>query len=204
MKEQIGATSKQPSAAIQGTLIACSFMTYMVVIAIGCMVAMYATRDKERFFIDPPQGTPVEIFPIDQPNVTSSSLINWVTQAVTSAHTIDFFHYQDNIDSMKEYFTAPGYADFTQGLSETLKRITTEKLIVSAVATDTAVILQEGIMNGIYSWRIQVPLLITYQGASTNSTKQKVASSILVTRVATNIAPKGIGIAQLIDSEMND
>lgn len=205
MKEQNGATSKMPSATIQSSLLASNFLTYIIVLGVAFSLFLYATREKETFFIDSPSGQPMEIFPIDEPNVTSSSLINWITQAATSVHTIDFFNYQNNIDAMKEYFTVAGYSDFVQGLNDngTLKKIIGEKLIVSAVATNTAVILQEGPINGIYSWRIQVPLLITYQGASTTSTKQSVAVSILVTRVPTNLAPKGIGIAQIVDSDLN-
>ena len=66
---------------------------------------------------------------------------------------------------------------------------------------DTAVILQEGMMNNVYSWKIQVPLLLTYQGASTTSTQKTIVVNVLVTRVPTNLAPKGIGISQVVDGD---
>ena len=82
-------------------------------------------------------------------------------------------------------------------------KIIKDTLIVSAVATGTAVILQEGPLRDVYTWRIQVPLLITYQGASTSSTQKEIAVSLLVTRVPTDQAPKGIGIAQVVDSDLH-
>ena len=167
-------------------------------LSIICIVIVHKTRPDETYYIDDPAGNTTEVFPLSEPNVTPSSLIKWITQAATSIYTIDFYHYQDNIDSAKEYFTAAGYQDFMASLkaSNSLNKIIKDKLIVSAVATGTAVILQEGPLR-------DVPLLITYQGASTSSTQKEIAVSLLVTRVPTDQAPKGIGIAQVVDSDLH-
>jgi len=205
MNQETGATSKIPSPAVQSALLASNFFTYLVVLSIICIVIVHKTRPDETYYIDDPAGNTTEVFPLSEPNVTPSSLIKWITQAATSIYTIDFYHYQDNIDSAKEYFTAAGYQDFMTSLkaSHSLNKIIKDKLIVSAVATGTAVILQEGPLRDVYTWRIQVPLLITYQGASTSSTQKEIAVSLLVTRVPTDQAPKGIGIAQVVDSDLH-
>lgn len=204
MQQDNGATSKEPSSAVASTLQAGYFFVYLAIFLIIAILIVHATRNKQEFFVTNKAGQSMEIFPLDRPNVTPSALTNWATQAATSAYTLDFYQYQDNIDSLRDYFTVSGYQAYLSSLeaSNSLKRIVRDKLIVSAVATGAAVILQEGPLRGVYTWRIQVPLLLTYQGASTDSTQKSIAVSLLVTRVPTEIAPKGIGIEQIVDSEL--
>jgi intracellular multiplication protein IcmL len=205
MIDDKGATSKTPSAHIQGSLAASTFFTYFIVILLVAVIAVHATRPKERFYTVAPSGTTTEVFPLTEPNVTPTALLKWATLAATSAYTIDFYYYQANVDALKDYFTVDGYVNYLASLqaSDSLNRIVSDKLIQSAVATNTAVILQEGVMRGVYTWRIQVPILVTYQGASSTPSYKNLAVSLLVTRVPTEIAPKGIGIAQIVDTDLH-
>ncbi len=195
--------TNKPTATTAGALTAALFVSFAILLAVIIALVVHYTRPEQKYFIDPVSGSDVEVFPLSEPNVTSTSIIKWVTQAATSAYTLDFYQYQENIDALREYFTLDGYANYVQSLnaSNSLNKIISEKLVVTAVATDTAVILQEGLMAGVYTWRIQVPLLLNYQGASTTGTKKTIAVGLLVTRVPTTEAPKGIGIAQIIDGD---
>lgn len=197
-----GASTGKFTAAVSGMLAACKlFVIVAILVACGAMGADLL-RPKQTFYVD--YGShEAEVFPLNEPNVTPTSLLKWVTQAVTSAYTIDFYHYQDTMDNLKQYFTYDGYINYVNSVnaSGSLKKIIADKLVVGAVAIDTAVILQEGMMNGVYSWKVQLPLLLTYQGASTTNTKKTIVVNVLITRVPTNLAPKGIGIAQIVDEE---
>ncbi|HSX19576.1 MAG TPA: DotI/IcmL family type IV secretion protein [Gammaproteobacteria bacterium] len=198
-----GTSTSNFSPAVSGLLAGSKmFALLAIATALGAFGADLL-RPKQTYFLDTPSGKSTEVFPLSEPNVTPSSLVKWITQAVTSAYTIDFYHYQDNIDALQQYFTTEGYQNYLLALKQSgsLKKIISDKLIVSAVAMDTAVIMQEGIMNNVYSWKIQIPLLLNYQGASTSSTQQQVVVNVLVTRVPTDIAPKGIGISQIVDEE---
>ena len=99
------------------------------------------------------------------------------------------------------FFTSDGWNQFITALSESnnLDAVKTKKLVVSAVATAAPVILQKGLLNGRYAWRIQMPILVTYQSASEFS-QQNLNVTMLVTRVDTLNSPRGIGIAQFISA----
>lgn len=206
MKQDKGMASTTTTPSIKGSLTASHFFTIVIALLAVVVIIVHFTRPEEKYFADPPSGSNFALFPLSSPNVTPSSLIKWATQAATNAYTIDFYHYKDNIEAVRDYFTIEGYAGYKRALdeSDSLKKIIKEKLIVSAVATDTAVIMEEGTVNDIYTWKIQVPLLLNYQGASTTSTSKSIAVGLLVTRVPTDQAPKGIGIAQIVDGEMHD
>lgn len=204
MKQDKGTKTKKPSSAMQGSLHASRFLTYFVFIVIGAAVFTLITRPEQRFFIENSSGRSAEVFPMDEPNVTPSSLIKWATMAATSAYTVDFYNYQATIDALEDYFTIDGYKHFLESIdaSGALDKVISDKLIVSAVAIGSAVILSEGEQRGVYTWRIQVPLLLTYQGASTSSTENRIAVTLLVTRVPTDVASKGIGVAQIVDGDI--
>lgn len=200
-----GTSTTNLNAAVSGSLAASKFIVLAVLIASIAAIAVHFTRNKQTFFVDSVSGESKEVFPLTEPNVTPTSLINWITLAVTSAYTLDFYEYEQSLAELKQYFTVDGYQNFLNSLnaSGSLKKIIKDKLIVTAVPIDTAIVLQEGIMNNVYTWKIQIPLLINYQGASTTSTKKTVAVSVLVIRVPTSQAPKGIGIAQIVDGDYN-
>lgn len=201
--QEEGTSTRNFSPAVSGRLAGAKLFALAAIITSLGALGADLLRPKQTYYVDPPEGQTREVFPLTEPNVTPTSLVNWVTQAVTSAYTLDFYNYQDNIDSLKQYFTFDGYDNYLTALnnSGTLKKIITDKLIVSAVAINTAVILQEGMMNNIYSWKVQIPLLLNYQGASTTSTQKTVVVNVLINRVPTDLAPKGIGIAQIVDEE---
>lgn len=203
--QEDGTSTRRFTDAVSGGLAASKFLVALTLIISFVALGIHFMRAKQTYFVDPPNGAPIEVFPLNEPNVTPSSLINWVTLAVTSSYTLDFYGYQDTLYELKQYFTLDGYQNFLNALdaSGTLKKITRDKLVVTAVATDSAIVLQEGLMNNIYTWKIQIPLLVNYQGASTTVTQQNIAVSVLVIRVPTNEAPKGIGIAQIVDGDYN-
>ena len=99
------------------------------------------------------------------------------------------------------FFTAEGWDQFINALasSNNLEAVKAKKLVVSAVATSAPVILQKGILNGRYAWRIQMPMLVTYQSASEFS-QQHMTVTMLVSRVDTLNSPRGIGIAQFVSA----
>lgn len=204
MKDDKGATSKIPSPDIQSSLAVSLLLTYLIGLLVFMVLVVHATRPQARYYVEPPTGSSKEVFPLNEPNVTPTAMLKWATLAATSAYTIDFYHYQDNIDALKDFFTNDGYKDYVQSLDDSgsIAKIKNDKLIQSAVSTNTAVILQEGPLRGLYTWRIQVPILVTYQGASTTSSQKNIAVSLLVTRVPTDQAPKGIGIAQIVDTNL--
>ena len=97
------------------------------------------------------------------------------------------------------FFTPTGWTQFLNALTESnnLEAVKSKKLVVSAVARRTPVIITKGIVKGNYSWVIEVPLLITYQSGSDYSQTRDTVS-LTVQRVSTFNSPQGIGISQFV------
>jgi intracellular multiplication protein IcmL len=146
--------------------------------------------------------TPMQF--IEEINVSPDALLNWAMVAVTNAYTLDFLNYEKSLLQISEFFTKQGFEKFQKSMenSNRLKDIINNKLITSAVVVDSPIILREGKLGTSYLWEIQMPIAISYQGASVQVYKQWLAVNLLVKKVPTSEAKKGIGIENLTDVTM--
>src|SRR3990167_2017863 len=152
-----------------------------------------------KYFATSINGRITPLFPLEEPNQSDSAILQWANQAAIAAFTYNFVDYREELQASSGFFTAEGWSQFLGALqdSNNLDAVKAKKLIVSAVATRAPVILQKGVLNGRYSWRIQMPILVTYQSASEFSQQNNVVT-ILVTRISTLNSPRGIGISQFV------
>lgn len=143
----------------------------------------------------------VRLRALRQPNLTTDALIHWAIEAATACYNFDFYNYQQSLEAIRIYFTPTGYDSFLQALrlSGTLRDIESKRLVVSGVLTNTPVILKEGALTGgSYAWKIQLPMLVTYQSAS-DKRKQNIVLTLMIAHVPTLESAKGVGIASFVE-----
>lgn len=159
---------------------------------------------KPKYFATTINGEITEITPIDQPNQSDSAILQWTNQAAIAAFTYNFVNYRQELQAASSFFTPQGWRQFLNALNDSnnLQAVREKRLVVSAVATRAPIILEKGRLNGTYSWRVQMPILVTYQSASEFS-QQNNTVTMLVQRVSTLNSPRGIGISQFIVQPMN-
>ena len=152
------------------------------------------------YFPTSANGRITPIYPLDQPNINDAALLEWANLATIAAFSYNFVNYRSELESASEYFTANGWTSFLRSLkdSNNLIAVISKKLVVSAQASRTPEILQKGVLNGRYSWRVKIPIVVTYQ--SQQYSQQNLEVILLITRVSTLNNPKGIGIEQFVSS----
>lgn len=154
---------------------------------------------KPAFFATSINGKVTKLYPLNQPNQSDTAILQWANQAAIAAYTYNFVNFRDELQAASGFFTADGWKQFLAALDESnnLAAVQAKKLIVSAVATRPPIILQKGLLNGRYTWRVQMPITVTYQSAS-EFTQGNYIVTMLITRVSTLNSPRGIGITQFI------
>ncbi len=152
-----------------------------------------------KYFATSINGRITPLFPLDAPNQSDSAVLQWANQAAIAAFSYNFVNYHSELQAASGFFTPTGWTQFLDALqqSNNLDAVKAKKLVVSAVATRAPIILQKGILNGSYSWRVQMPILVTYQSASEFSQQNNVVT-ILVKRISSLNSPRGIGIEQFV------
>lgn len=150
------------------------------------------------------RGKAYKMFGLNQPNLTTSALLDWTTNAATEVFTFNFYNAKEILAQSRKYFTKTGYINYLDALSKskTIETVEKKQLAVYAVLTDNPIILREGpISGGGYAWQIQFPMLLTYE--SERASKQHIILTLLVTRVPTSESTEGIGIASFVVQEAN-
>lgn len=171
----------------------------LIVIAIIFGVIIYQAYNKPwpSYYQSGADGSISRIYAITSPVIGARALRDWSTQVAVSAYTYNFNDYLARFKETSEYFTAEGWSAFAYSVNQSaiIDKLITQKMIVSAVASDATVIVDQRVINGTWTWKVQVPLLVSYRGGVIASQSELVIT-MLVTRVPSSVVPKGIAVAQ--------
>lgn len=174
----------------------------VAVIAIVCLVAALvvtiSNRPSPKYFATTSSGKLIPMQPLNFPFVTTQNLLQWASKASSAAFTFNFVNYREQLQSSEQYFTAEGWKQFITQLNSSgnLSAIKDRKLIASAIPAGAPVILNQGELAGRYAWRVQIPMIVTYQGAN-NKSNNAMMVTMTVTRVPTLDNSSGVGISQI-------
>ncbi len=152
-----------------------------------------------RYFSTSLGGRITPLIPLDKPNQADASILQWANKAAIAAFSYSYVNFRDELQASSGFFTDEGWSQFLTALkdSNNLEAVKARKMVVSAEATRAPEIIERGVMpDGRYSWRIQIPLLVSYQGQV--DATQNVVVNLLIVRVPSLNAPSGIGIAQFV------
>lgn len=151
-------------------------------------------------FASNPSGKSTPLYALTEPLLSQASLLAWANQAAISVYNFNYVNYPQQFKIAASYFTSEGWDLFRDRFQKVVDSVIEKKLQVSAVVTGTPLITQQGPLMGHYTWRIRMPLLVTYESGS-QKLPQHLIVEMLVIRVATTQTPKGIAIAQFVTTQ---
>lgn len=177
----------------------------MVLVNIVLAVALFyviSHKPEPKYFATTSDGKITRLYALSSPIVSTAELLQWATVAATAANTYNFVNYRKELQEASQYFTPAGWKEYQRELkgSRNLETVLAKKLTVNAVATGAPIILDQGVVAGRYKWKIQIPILLTYE-SSTTKINQPLLVTMLVTRVSTLETPNGVGIDAFYMSE---
>lgn len=182
----------------------------LALVVIGLLVAGFIIVktqkvEREYFGIDSQNGRLVPIVPLGDPYLSQGALLTWFVDCTTSTNTYDFVNYQKQFQQNAACFTGRGWEEFTAAVlrTGTLEAVKSQRLVASAVANGAPVITREGIRSGAYSWEIELPVTVTFQGgqAGRSLVTQKLLVTAVVSRISTSESKYGVGIDHYVAQE---
>ncbi len=130
----------------------------------------------------------------DEPNLLSTTILTWASKAAVAAYTFDFVNYNNQMQLARPYFTPSGWDAYQSAVESVIQRITQNQLFVNGVVSGAPVISNQGDLPGSgYSWRVQIPFLVTYQSAESTKSRTYMVT-LMIVRVPTTVNPDAIGI----------
>lgn len=175
-----------------------SIIMLLVLIMISIVLYQLYSRPLPAFSAKAPNGSVMRLTAATEPNQLPETIIRFASQAVIGAYTLRFDSVNDQVNSVRPYFTDAGWVSFQASIASLVKSVVANRLTVNGVVVGTPVISNQGRLPGLgFSWRVQIPLLVSYQTESKVS-RRKYMVAVTIVKVPTGINPQGIGIEQLL------
>lgn len=173
----------------------------IVVTLVGVVFYQIVNRPEPKYFATTVDGRIMPLFSLSEAMLSPGELLQWAHRSAITAYTYNFVNYRDAMQQLQNQFTPDGWRYYEDALrtARTLEMVIAKKLVVSAVATGTPVILDQAVISGRYSWKVQIPLLVTYQSPN-EQTQQAMIVTMIISRVPTVDMPKGIAIVSFVSS----
>ena len=175
-------------------------------LGIAVAAAVFVWQPLPSYFAVTPSLSVIKMTPLSQPFISQQGLLDWTSEAVCSTLSLDFLHYREQLNASMSNYTPTAFQQILSTLqsSGTLKMIKTQRVVTSAIPTAAPVIVNQGLVNGMYAWKIQFPLVVSYETSGNSSNRQSLIATVMVTRVSTAYNPRGVAIEQINLLENND
>ena len=184
----------------QALMIVLSVEMVLLFVLASLVVYQIFHRPLPPFTAVSPANQRMELTASHEPNLVSSTLVSWASKAAVTAYTFDFVNYNQQIARVRPYFTDAGWRDYQASIAKLIQTIIKNQLFVNGVVAGAPVISNQGELPGRgYTWRVQIPFLVTYQSAGQTS-RSSYTVIITIVRVPTTVNPAGIGIDQFVMS----
>lgn len=171
----------------------------LVILLLGVVILFMINSKKVEYvyFATTEDGRLVKMSALAEPNLSTPALLSWSAQAVAQTMTFGYHDYRKRLQESSRFFTRPGWAKFTAALegSGIVGRVEDNNQVVTAAPTAAPKIVQEGIVNGRYEWRLEIPMNITYRSGSKVHSESPIVM-LKIVRVPRLENPNGIGIEQ--------
>ena len=104
---------------------------------VGVVFYQIANRPAPQYFATSADGRIVPLYPLSEPMVAPTELLQWANRAAIAAYTYNFVNYREALQGVQNNFTPDGWKYFEDALkgARTLEAVIAKKLVVSAVAT---------------------------------------------------------------------
>lgn len=174
-------------------IVAMAFLSIgLTVILVGIVI----TREQPKYYATTTAGQVLPMHSLSEPVITNKVLLQWAGLATRAAFNMDFVHYQSDIQKAKSDFTPDGWDKFMEAMKQSglLANVTDQKLVMSAVVSGSPVIVNRAVIHGRFTWRVELPVLVTFSSASTERGSRWLVT-MNIQRISTLDAYKGIQIS---------
>ena len=153
-----------------------------------------------RYFAATPDLRLAPLVPLDQPVLTQEGLLTWASDTITGAMSLNFLEWREKLESIRPSFDDDAFKSFLASLQSSgiLDMIREKRLSASAVSTRAPVIIASGLVGGTATWRIEFPLVVSYESSQGVESTQRLVATVLVRRASTVKTPRGVVIQQAV------
>lgn len=167
----------------------------IVVCAFLAAILAWMTYDQKQpdYYAALTTGQVTPIHAMSEPIVTSQFIEEWSARTTGLIYNLNFATYQQQLDQAKDRFTPDGWIKLNDALKGLVSQLTANKLIISSVVSGPPIISARMIIDGRFTWRVEMRLLVTFTSAN-ESKQRQILVTMNVQRVPTLDMSQGIAV----------
>ena len=175
-------------------------LTVALCASLGVAAILLLNQPKPQYFAATPDLRLAPMVPLDQPLLTQEGLLTWASNAITGAMSLNFLEWREKLEAVRPNFDDDTFKSFLSSLESSgiLNMIQEKRLSASSVATGAPVIIASGLVSGKATWRIEFPLIVSYESSQGVESTQRLIATVLVCRASTATTPRGVVIQQVV------
>lgn len=166
-------------------------------------MAYQLAHGKRDYFAVDPKGRLTAMQPVSDPVLSQGALLERVKVCVSMINDYNFVDYQKRLTEAQECFTDDGWNQFATALmaSGRVAMIRDRRLIGSSIATGPAVIVNRGLRKGVYTWIVEMPVQLTFQGGPDGKARSTENKKLTITLVRTNETNSSVGFSSYVEED---
>lgn len=176
------------------SLIQAAVIVLLVLAIVGLTLTM---KPRLVYFATTSDGRIINIVPLNEPYLTPAQVTAWTAATAQNVMRFSYNDYRDRLQQNSGNFTPTGWDSFNKALKDAnfIDAIQVRKLVVSMDINGAPEILNATVRNGIYTWYVQFPVTIHFDG---DQPPQPINTTLRlqIVRVSTLQNPDGISIEQ--------
>jgi intracellular multiplication protein IcmL len=172
----------------------------VIIVLVAGIVSMFLSIENKRiYFATTSDGRLINIVPLNEPYRSNAEVIEFAARTAQNVMRFDYHDYRENLQRVSSDFTTSGWESFSKALKDSsiIDAVTAHKLVVSMEIEAAPEIKQTFVKNGVYTWYLQFPIIIRFDG---DQPPEPIRTILLlqVVRVSTLQNADGISIEQWV------
>ena len=175
--------------------------TIVIVVLIVSIVGLVLTiKPRLVYFATTSDGRIINIVPLNEPYLTPAQVVAWSASTAQNVMRFGYHDYRDRLQQSASNFTTTGWDSFNKALKDAnfIDAIQARKLVVTMSIDGAPEIQNAFVRNGVYTWYVQMPVTIKFDGADQPPAPISTILRLQVVRVSTLQNPDGISIEQWV------
>lgn len=175
-------------------------LTGVVAVLALFLVITLMTKPSPQYFAATNDLRFVQLAPLTEPTITDTGLNNWIAETITRSLSLDFSHWQTTLGDLRPDFSNASFNAFIVNLKSSglLEKVVKQRLVLSAVPESAPIIVNQGVLGGVYSWLVKFPIKVSYEGSSGVLGTQVFHATVTIQRADLSKHPRGVVIKQII------
>ncbi len=156
------------------------------------------------YFATSADGQIINSYALSEPVVSDSYVLQWTADQVRAAFSLDYLHWRQQLQTVSSSFTPDGWKYFLDSSqkSNNLKTLTSLKMVSDATIAGAPQILEKAVVDGHFAWKVQMPILVTFQNNS-QTIPMAMNVTVIVLRMPVKDYPQRIAINNFLPVVQN-